>query len=309
MDPSSVFFVVNPHSRGQKTRKLWEKSYLPKLQATKELTYDFKIADGIGTGKIAASDAIHDGYNKIVPIGGEGTVNEVVNAIHESKKDIELGFIRSGTVNDYLHIMNWPETLDEQLQLILNGKSVATPLTLVQGDTDRVALNMADVGVAAHVATMASVERRLIWIRSQLRYTLLALMAIKKWKNIPAKVIADDREINGDLSLLMTGFSNEIGGYKALPHADRLGDKMAYVVANNFSKFQMIKLMGVLEKGKHSEEIKGISMGYADTIQIEAEHDLLFEVDGEPFSYNSSNVTVKSLPKAIKVIQPNNDQK
>lgn len=300
---TSTFFIVNPHSRGGKTKKAWNQ-YLKKLESDYKNPFEYKIADGIGTGKEAATKAIDDGFSTLVAVGGEGTVNEVANAIYFSKTNgLNLGFIQSGTVNDYQQVINWPKDLDEQINSLNNAQNKLTPLTHVKGDEERVSLNVADTGIGATIAYAASIERRLKWIKSGFRYTLLSLRAITKWKNKVAKITMDDRFVEGDLSLLMAGFSSQSGDFKVLPHADPWGSKMAYIAAMNFSKLSMVKLMGVLKKGEQTEEIKGVYMGHADQITVETEEPMIYETDGEPFSYNSTEIVIKSIPNAINVIQ------
>ena len=235
---NSTIFIVNPHSGGGKTKKLWNK-YLRIIKSNYVFDYDYLIADGIGSGYEAARNAIDEGYQTLIPVGGEGTVNEIVNGIYFSKKpDLNLGFIQSGTVNDYQQVINWPKNIDQQIDSLNKANTKKTPVTHVLGDEERVALNIADTGIGASVAYMASVERRLKWIKSGFRYTLLSLRAIAKWKNKPAKITLDDRYLEGDLSLLMSGFSTQIGDYKVLPHADHWGSKMAYTVEIGFSKIK-----------------------------------------------------------------------
>jgi YegS/Rv2252/BmrU family lipid kinase len=301
-------FIVNPHSRGGKTEKLWKK-YLTKIESNYKYDFDYLIANGIGSGWEASQNAIDDGHDTLIAVGGEGTANEIVNGIYFSKKpDLKLGFIQSGTVNDYQQVIQWPKDIDQQIDSLNVAHTKNTPVTYVKGDKERVSLNVADTGIGATIAYAASVERRLKWIKSGFRYTLLSLRAITKWKNKTAKITLDDRYIEGDLSLLMSGFSSQSGDFKVLPHADPWGSKMAYTVAMGFSKLAMVKLMGVLKKGEHTEDIDGVYMGHADKITIETEEPMIFETDGEPFSYDSTEIEVKSIPNAINVIQSNSVQ-
>lgn len=303
----STLFIVNPESRGGKTKKLW-KTYLQKIETSYEHDFDHVIANGIGSGYEATRNAIDDGYQTLIAVGGEGTINEIVNAAYFSKKpDLNVGFIQSGTVNDYQQVINWPKDIDEQIGLLNRAVTKKTPVTHVTGDEERVALNIADTGIGATIAYMASVERRLKWIKSGFRYTLLSLRGIAKWKNIPAKITLGDRFVEGDLTLLMSGFSTQTGEYRILPHAETWGSKMAYTVAFGFKKLAMVRLLGILKKGKHTEDIEGVYMGLADQISIETEEPLIYETDGEPFSYNSTEIIVKSISNAINVIQPHND--
>lgn len=300
MSDRSILFVVNPEANAGRTGKNWEKTY-ENIKKTLNITSDYVIANGISTGLEKTLDGIKEGYTDLIAVGGDGALNEVTNGIYQSGKSINLGFIRGGTVNDYLTSTGWPDRLDEQVELINKGITKLTPITKVTGDTERICLNVADTGVGSLIAYSASVERRLKWVKGELRYTLLSLRGVLKWKNIPATLKMDDREVSGDLSFFMSGFSTLSGAYKVLPHAERFGEKMAYTIALNFNKIKMIKNMGVLKKGEQTEEIEGIYMGHSSKIRIEGEKDLLFEVDGEPFSFNSSTVELESIPNAIQV--------
>lgn len=302
MSDRSILFVVNPESQGGNTGKKWEKIY-PMITSLLNHPSDFSIADGTGTGITITKDRIRDeGFTDVICVGGDGSINEVVNGIYYSNKLVNLGFIKSGTANDYLTNIAWPDNLDEQVSLINRGITIKTPIVKVNGDKERVCINVADTGIGALIAYSASIERRLKWIHANLRYNLLSLRGIFKWKNIPVRIIVDDREIGGDLSFFMSGFSKLSGGFKVLPQAERFGEKMAYTIAKDFNKFRMVKTMGTLKKGKHSEDIKGVYMGYSKNILIEGEHPLLFEVDGEPFSFNSSKIKLESLPEQISVL-------
>ncbi|MCH8906259.1 MAG: hypothetical protein IH840_04140 [Candidatus Heimdallarchaeota archaeon] len=302
MSDELVHFIVNPQSRGGSTGKKWDKM-LKTINSLLKFKFEVAIADGIGEGVVATKEAIDTGATILVPVGGEGTINEVVNGMYQKNNEkLRLGFIRAGTVNDYQQVINWPSDLETQLEAINRNQTRKTPLTLVKADVDRVALNIADVGIGANIAYASSVERRLKWIKGEFRYTLLALRAVKNWKNIPARVTVDDREIEGNLSMLMTGFSSQAGGYKVLPQAETFGSKLAYLTAMDFGKVKMIRMMSILKKGTHDETIQGVYMGHTSELKITAEAPLLFEVDGEPFSYNSTTIVVKAIPKAINVI-------
>ena len=300
MSDRSIGFVVNPDSNAGKTGKNWEKIY-ERIKKILSFPSEFVIANGISTGIDSTLDMIKEGFTDIISVGGDGGINEVTNGIYRSNKSVNLGFIRSGTANDYLTSIGWPVELDEQIELIYNNKTKLTPITKVTGDTERVSMNVADTGVGSLIAYSASVERRLKWVRGELKYTLLSIRGIFKWKNIAATLKMDDREVYGALSFFMAGFSTLSGGYKVLPHAKRFGDKMAYIVAMDFNKLDMIKNMGTLKKGTQTDDIEGIYMGYSDKIRIEADKELLFEVDGEPFSFNTPTIEIESIRNAIPV--------
>jgi len=262
------------------------------------------MADGIGSGVTSTLTAIENGASQIIAVGGEGTTNEVVNGIYKSNQSVKLGFIRSGTVNDYLHTINWPETLDDQISTIKQQEFHSTPLLEVSGQEEsKIGLNVADIGVGAKIAYMASVDRKLTWIRGALRYQLLSLRALFGWKNIPATIVIDGEEYSDDLTLLTAGFSKYSGAYHLHPHAEPFGEKMAYTMAMNFSRWQMLTKMKMLERGDHTPDMDDIYMGHASRIEIRSEVPMLFEVDGEPFVERSKSVSITALPSALEVMK------
>ncbi|MCY3413807.1 MAG: hypothetical protein INQ03_19340 [Candidatus Heimdallarchaeota archaeon] len=303
MTDHSTLFIVNPNSSGNETGKLWEKTF-DRISTHLNGTNEYIIADGIGTGVTETQNAIKTGnYSRIVAVGGEGTINEVVNGIYTTDPQVPLGFIRGGTVNDYLNVIGWPRDLDEQIKVLNEGELRKTPISLATGDTTRYSLNMTDIGVAALISIMASVNREMMWIKSRVRYDVLAIKAILKWKNIPCTITTDDEKLEGDLSLLMSGFSTSIGDYKSIPHAEQFSDRLAYTIAFGYSKIGMIRLMGPLKKGEIIGKAR-VHTGFSSRISVESEIPILFEVDGEPFSYNTNKVSVEAVPDAIKVYNP-----
>jgi len=300
-------FIVNPNSQGGRTEKNWKK-YKKIIDNQFSHPWDFKIADSIGSGMKLSEEAVKDGYTTIVGIGGEGTINEVINGAYPVNPATKFGFIRSGTSNDFLsdRVYQWPKSVEAQLRVIERGHYWKAPLTKVDADYTRYSLNLADTGISAMVSYQSSVERRLNWIKGGLRYYILALLNVYRWSNIPAEVIINDQQFNGDLTMLVAGFSKQLGDYLTLPQASLYGENMAYLIVRNFSRLKILKLMTKVKKGKHSDAIEGIDMGFTNQIEIKADQPPLFEVDGEPFSTDSTHITITAMPKSIPIIAHDN---
>ncbi len=308
---NSIHFIVNPQSQGGRTGKTWESQFAVIKSALDGYDIDYIVADGIGKGVEATLEAVNAKFDTVISVGGEGTANEVVNGIMQATNGHQptLGFIRSGTVNDYLRAISWPTAVEDQIELIRRGQIRKTPVVKISGETksgtvSKYGLNVADIGVGATIAHMASVQRKLTWIRSALRYQLLSVRAVLGWKNLEADVDIDGEVIAGQLSLLTAGFSPYSGAYHLHPHADTHGEKMAYTMGMNFSRLDMIKKMGMLQKGEHTPEMENIYMGHAQQISISTTVPTLFEVDGEPFREPADKVEIVACPSSVNVLTP-----
>lgn len=307
-----VHFIINPHSQGGRTASLWQ-GYIERFEQIAKNRYldstidiRYTVADGISTGIAATLTAIQDGATLIISIGGEGGNNEVANGILQSGKSVPMGFIRAGTANDFLseNSYNWPMSLDDQISTILNAKLRPHSLVKVAADSNRYSLNVAEAGIGSHVSYSSSVKRRLKWIKSGFKYTLLAIGNVLVWKNIPATVYIDNQEpLTGNLSLFMSGFTRQSGEFLVLPHAQVHGDKFGYLLAFDFGKLQMIGLMNKLKKGDYYD-VPGIYHGLASSIRIEADRPLIITTDGESYSYKSFTMEVNASVYALQLVDP-----
>ncbi len=61
-------------------------------------------------------------YDLIVCSGGDGTLNEVIQGVMNSEKRLPIGYIPTGTTNDFARSLGIPKKVDDAVQEILNGK-------------------------------------------------------------------------------------------------------------------------------------------------------------------------------------------
>lgn len=115
----SILFVVNPVS-GNKPKefilKLIEKEFEQSEFNTKTIVTNYA-----GEATSVVKDFIHKGYNKIVAVGGDGTVNEVASAVADTES--ELGIIPLGSGNGLARHLKIPMNPAKALHLIKHGKS------------------------------------------------------------------------------------------------------------------------------------------------------------------------------------------
>ena len=111
-----LYFIINPHSGNGNGRATADN--LETLLADVPHTMIFTQNKGDATA-LAAQCCQKEDCTGVVAVGGDGTVNEVVNGMDLR---VPLGVIASGSGNDFLRTFAPGSTLEEQLQPIREGK-------------------------------------------------------------------------------------------------------------------------------------------------------------------------------------------
>jgi YegS/Rv2252/BmrU family lipid kinase len=155
-----TFLVVNPRSAGGQTGKRWAELSAQVGRTVGEFGHEF-TAGAMDAARIARK-AIQDGYECIVAVGGDGTINEVVNGFfHEGQAlnpNAALGVIPRGTGGDFRRSFGWDLELDSALARLRTDKTEPFDVGLVEyinheGKPERrYFANIASLGVSAVVA-------------------------------------------------------------------------------------------------------------------------------------------------------------
>ncbi len=155
-----TFLVVNPRSANGHTGKRWAELSARVSQALGEFGHEF--TEGAMDAARIARKALEAGYECIVAVGGDGTINEVVNGFfHEGKAlnpQAALGVIPRGTGGDFRRAFGWDLELDSALERLRTEKTEPFDVGLIEyinheGRLEqRYFANIASFGVSAVVA-------------------------------------------------------------------------------------------------------------------------------------------------------------
>jgi len=156
-----TYLVVNPRSAGGQTGKRWAELSAKVNRIIGEFGHGF--TEGAMDAARIARKAIDDGYECIVAVGGDGTINEVVNGFFRDGKAINpqaaLGVIPRGTGGDFRRTFGWDLELESALARLRTDKTETFDVGLVEYTNaegkpeQRYFANIASVGVSALVAS------------------------------------------------------------------------------------------------------------------------------------------------------------
>ncbi len=286
---SGYVFIVNPEAKNGTVGKTWGRVE----QRANELDLDFQAVFteypghamelAVDTG--SASDAR-------IAVGGDGTFNEVANGVLE--KGITVGMLPLGNGNDYARnfkfITNDPEGSVDALSSMKPIPVSAAKITGNEGSS-RYFFNVMDAGLTADVAKAAHTAGK--WLRGNAKYTYLAIKKLLRWKNRPATLTVDGKEIELEFTLVAAGLGKHFGaGYTPLPFAAPDNDYLDIVYAEGISRRKMPGLMKKLKIGLHIEE-KGVHAITGKHLRIETKDPVCVEMEGEIVDTTPVDVTIE----------------
>jgi diacylglycerol kinase family enzyme len=111
-------FLVNPASAGGSTGKRWPE--IAHKCASLGLTGDALLSEEPGHLSSLARHAVEEGAQRLVVVGGDGTVNEVVNGVADLD-GFDLGVLPHGTGGDFVRTYGISRRLEEGVATVLAG--------------------------------------------------------------------------------------------------------------------------------------------------------------------------------------------
>jgi len=297
-------FFVNQTARDGELRTLWQQA---EPHVTSHLKrFEICYPRSAQETRERARHYTDQGGVVLVAVGGEGTMNMVMQGIMDSegRDDAVMALVPMGNVNDYAANLGMEKHWRHALQVLQEGHERRVGLTeLITPDSHHLALNIADIGFGAATAKLHSVDHRLAWLKGRFKYNLLALRTLMGWRNVPARIQVDDELIEGELVMALAGFSPTLGGFHLLQNADPYGDRFAVTLGVNCSRRRILGLLGDA-KNNRLKQCDELIFRKASRLVVEAQAGLVTQVDGEITDLSAQRIEFRSLPGALRFLVP-----
>jgi diacylglycerol kinase (ATP) len=269
-----IQFIINPVAGGGKASDLVPKieQFMQNVEAESSIAITEKPKDAIGLTK----DALKEGYEKIVAVGGDGTVNEVALGIIEAGHG-RLGIVPSGTGNDLARSLGIPFSLEQALSIVLAGRQKKIDIGAVNG---RLFLNIASIGFDA--AVVKTTERIKKWLKSGLAYFVGVLVTLIGFKDIKVRLQIDGKTVDKDVLLVAVGNGKYYGGgLKVLPMAEVEDGYFHVCVVNKMSKCQFLFFLPTIVQGRHVNITKHVEVYKTKQVRVSLADKAYVNTDGE----------------------------
>lgn len=306
-------FIINPASRSGKGIKIWKEQIEPVL-LRENIAFCSYFSEHAGDVTRIVRKICTASVNQpivLVILGGDGTIHEALQGMDLSA-DITLGYIPSGSSNDFARDLKIPKNPSNALDLILrNGQTRSMDLGTVtynNGQTHRFAVSCG-IGYDAAVCEEATHSKLKAFFNKigvgKLTYLGIALKQLFSTKAVSCTLTLDEQPpINIDRMLFVANMIHryEGGGFMFCPDADPYDGKLNLCTVGNLPKLLILFALPTAFFGKHYM-FKGIHAYKASQVKIETSTPLWVHTDGEA-GRKSASVSVTCIPAALNIIVP-----
>lgn len=305
--PNEYTFIVNPNSRSGLGRRLWfqVEPLLRKYQVHYQVFYTKYRQHATRIVRELTADGK---YHTIVVLGGDGTVNEVVNGI-AVLSNVTLGYIPTGSSNDFARSFHLPADPIPALRNILAPSrylSVNIGILTYDGKERRFAVSSGmgfDAGIC-HEAMVSPIKPLLNTLHlGKLTYVGIALGQILTLTPGPMTVTLDgSRRIHFKKAYFATAMNlpYEGGGFRFCPDADCRDGLLDVIVVAGLSKLKILTLLPTAYKGWHTF-FSGVYTYTCRKVDITGSASLPIHTDGEPvFRQNQASMSLE--PEKLRII-------
>jgi len=284
-----IALIVNPRAGMNRAGR-----ELPTLMTALDASnsdYEVHATKHPGHATELAAIAAAAGASTVVAIGGDGTVNEVVNGLMQAdpEKRPKLGVVAAGSGADFARSFDLPEHTNTAMRGVI-GETRRIDVGHMEFE-DRAShhfVNLANIGLAA-----ATVERaeRLPRRLGKTRYIVALWPALARYSKCEITVVVDgNRHSENAHNLLLANGRYAGGGMNFSPHSDP-SDGLFDAQMNIGPKRQAVSLIPKIYRGKHLPDDRILQLT-GSRFEINAARPLIVEADGELLGETPVTITV-----------------
>ena len=309
MASKKIVFVVNPNAAMGSTLREWPQ--IEKMAKDRLGTFQTLLTTGPGDATMLTRNALQKGAELVVCVGGDGTLNEVVNGFMEKNGPIQpeaiLGFIPRGTGCDFIKTVPIPVELNRALDVIITSHTRSIDLGRLEymdhhgHPSSRYFHNITSFGLGGEVDERVNRTTKIFGgFISFIWATLISIFIYNK-KRVHLRV---DNGFDQNVMIWNVVVANgqfHGGGMWVAPEA-RVDDGIFHVtVIGDFSLPGVFWNLPKLYNGK-IVGLKKVKTLTGKKLEASSDQQVLLDVDGEQPGRLPASIDI--VPKAIQFIVP-----
>jgi diacylglycerol kinase (ATP) len=297
-------FLVNPASANGSTGKRWPE--LARRADAAGLSGDTLFSERAGQLGELARDAALGGATLLVVVGGDGSVNEVVNGLVGLPVQPELALVPRGTGWDFSRTFAIPRKIEDAARVALEGDVRVIDAGKVGyrawdgTNGSSYFANVASAGIGGAVAQRANETTKALGGKAS--YLLATLAVFARWKPTDVRLTVDSETREGRmLEVLVANAKYLGGGMKMFPDAEPDDGLLDVLTLGDITKADLIRTMPKLYRGTHLPHPKA-ELLHGRTVTITTDAPIPIQLDGE--QPGTTPVSFEIVPQALRLRVP-----
>ncbi|HJX13260.1 MAG TPA: diacylglycerol kinase family protein [Dehalococcoidales bacterium] len=295
--------IVNPTAGAGRTGREW-----PRIKALFKgsgLRFEHDLTEAPGHAIELATAAARNGYDMVISVGGDGTINEVVNGLYKSGGigEATLGIISTGTGGDYVRTVGIPRGCEEACRKLLQPRRLTVDLGIVEyasnGRTvERLFVNFAGMGFDAEIVRRTTQQFKALG--SLPSYLLGLLATLVSYRNRDVSITIDGEVVDERVcTVIMNNGRYGGGGMLTAPDARVDDGYFDVLIIGDLSKPDLLWSLPRIYRGTHLTHPK-VKLRKAREIEVRSAQPLHLQADGELLGQIPARFRV--LPAILKVV-------
>jgi len=288
--------ILNPKANKGRSERHFS-AILDRL-ADDGMTFDEVRTTSAGHARDLAAEAVRRGYQRIISVGGDGTLYEVVNGILSVDGDPLLGIVPVGTCNDFVKAVGIPASIAGACDILRDLSVRKVDVTRVG---DRYSINA--FGIGFDVAVVQSIKKSR-YTHGFLMYLTAVLHHIFRFKGLQLSLVNGSEHFERNTMMLTVANGTCYGGnFNIAPHADVSDGLLNAVLLRDVRPWKRLIVLPRFIRGTHLD-LPEVEAFLTSELVISGKAPFTLQMEGELVPWPSNRVEVKVLPQRLRVIVP-----
>lgn len=261
--------------------------------AKRDVECTIEFTGGPGHGTELSRQSIGQGFQQVVAVGGDGTLNEVAQGLLHS--GIPMGIIPRGSGNGLARHLGISVKVPQALNQLFESSVLSMDTFTVNG---KLSLNVSGIGFDGHVTNLFGVRST----RGLLGYVVLTIKEFLKFNEFGFTLTANGETLRRTAFIVAIANSSQYGNNARIAPGASVCDGLLHV--NMMRKVPLFRIdfvfsffRGKLDQSKFCDIIE------SDSIALNASQPIAYHVDGEPCGL-CDTFLIQLTPGSLPVLVP-----
>lgn len=307
MSQKRIYIVFNPAAAGGKAGEN-KNRILSEFKRQFGNNFEFsETLSGIDAARIAA-EVVESGYEVIVAVGGDGTVNQVVNGILQSsgqnRSQIKLGIISYGTGQGFSQSLGLPEDLASQIRVIKNDVSRSVDIGKINFNGDHSAryfINELQFGIGGKLnESISPLTKKML---GRFAFGFEAVKTLLNYRASEIKIEAEQiSKTENVIGVIVANGSYTGGGMKLTPEASLNDGLFDVLIIEDMPLASRLSSFSKIYSGRHIG-LPAFKLFRTRELRFVYGNGLSVESDGELI--HDKCISSEVIPSALRIISNN----